>query len=113
MPPTASKADCTRASSPTLLHERWQGLHFADTVFPAFLMMMGVSVAIAFGKAKETGVQAADYRKVLWRAFRLVLLGFILVNVDWFADFASTTSRYFGVLQRTGPGLRRLRPHST
>ncbi len=87
---------------PTLLHERWQGLHFADTVFPAFLMMMGVSVAIAFGKAKETGVQAADYRKVLWRAFRLVLLGFILVNVDWFADFASTTSRYFGVLQRTG-----------
>ena len=87
---------------PTLLHEHWEGLHFADTVFPAFLMMMGVSVAIAFDKAKEVGVTAADYRKVLWRAFRLVLLGFILVNVDWFANFSSTTSRYFGVLQRTG-----------
>ncbi|MDV6330706.1 acyltransferase family protein [Asticcacaulis sp. 201] len=86
-----------------LLHERWEGLHLADTVFPAFLMMVGVSVPLALGKIKASGaVDAGVLSKVIWRAIRLVALGFILVNIDYFANFATNTWRLFGVLQRTG-----------
>ncbi len=85
-----------------LLHERWDGLHFADTVFPAFLMMMGVSVAMALSKARATPGQKPDAaRKAVVRALRLCALGFILVNVDYFANFHGSW-RLFGVLQRTG-----------
>ena len=87
---------------PQLLHERWDGLHFADTVFPAFLMMMGVSVPMALSRVKADGLKADQGMKIFWRAFRLFLLGFMLANLDWFADFSATTWRLFGVLQRTG-----------
>ncbi|ESQ88101.1 acyltransferase family protein [Asticcacaulis benevestitus] len=88
---------------PQLLHEPWQGLHFADTVFPAFLMMMGVSVPMALTKAKvATGLNGEQFRRIFWRTFRLVFLGFLLVNLDWFAHFGGTTWRLFGVLQRIG-----------
>ncbi|ESQ85215.1 hypothetical protein AEAC466_05755 [Asticcacaulis sp. AC466] len=88
---------------PQLLHERWEGLHLADTVFPAFLMMVGVSVPLALGKIKDSGaVDAGALSKVIWRALRLIALGFILVNIDYFAHFATNTWRLFGVLQRTG-----------
>ena len=32
---------------PTLLHERWDGLHLADVVFPAFLLMVGISIPLS------------------------------------------------------------------
>src|SRR3954447_9577484 len=44
----------------TLLHSRWDGLTLADLVFPAFLMMMGVSVPLSFGDRNDPGVVGAD-----------------------------------------------------
>jgi predicted acyltransferase len=86
---------------PTLLHERWNGLHLADVVFPAFLLMVGISLAISM--SKPGAVNAPDaYRHILWRSVRLVVLGWLLSNMWWFMDFHATSWRLFGVLQRIG-----------
>ena len=82
---------------PLLLHSRWNGLTIADVVFPGFLFMVGVSIPLAFKRRDE-----ADYSAIVWRTFRLILLGFILSNIFWFSQFSSGTWRLFGVLQRIG-----------
>ena len=84
---------------PLLLHAHWQGLTIADTVFPGFLMMMGVAIPLAMA-GSEGGAQATG--AILARAGRLVLLGFLLSNLYWFADFSNGDWRLFGVLQRIG-----------
>ena len=48
------------------------------------------------------GKSGSDYSRILWRAFRLILLGFILSNIFWFSQFSSGSWRLFGVLQRIG-----------
>ncbi|MFL6735148.1 MAG: acyltransferase family protein [Sphingomicrobium sp.] len=81
----------------TMLHSRWEGVTLADTVFPAFLMMVGVSIPLSLHDRRE-----GQGGRIGWRAFRLILLGFILTNLWWFSDFQATTWRPFGVLQRIG-----------
>ncbi len=86
-----------------LEHERWQGIHIADLVFPAFLMMLGISIPMALAKTKaQYGLNTIQSKRIFWRAFRLIALGFILTNLGWFAHFSSATWRLFGVLQRIG-----------
>lgn len=80
-----------------LLHSRWDGLTIADVVFPAFLFMVGVSIPLAFKRRED-----ADYSAILWRTFRLLLLGFVLSNIFWLSKFDSGTWRLLGVLQRIG-----------
>ena len=88
---------------PTLLHSHWQGLTLADVVFPAFLMLVGVSIPLALGGARErTGLDAEQGRRILGRTLRLFALGFVLSNLWWFSDFDATSWRLFGVLQRIG-----------
>ena len=88
---------------PTLLHSHWQGLTLADIVFPAFLMLMGVSIPLALGSARErSGLSAEQGRHILGRTVRLFGLGFVLSNLWWFSDFDATSWRLFGVLQRIG-----------
>ncbi|MBV9528451.1 heparan-alpha-glucosaminide N-acetyltransferase domain-containing protein [Sphingomonas sp.] len=82
---------------PMLLHSHWDGLTIADIVFPSFLFMVGVSIPLSF-RAREQ----VDYSGILWRAARLILLGFILSNIFWFSQFSSGSWRLFGVLQRIG-----------
>lgn len=84
---------------PTLLHVSWEGLTLADLVFPSFLTMVGV--AIPFSMRARTG-DSRLYWSISGRTFRLILLGFILSNLYWFASFASGEWRLFGVLQRIG-----------
>ena len=88
---------------PTLLHSHWAGLTLADIVFPGFLMMVGVSIPLALGRARDgAGLDAEQSRHILGRTLRLFVLGFILSNLWWFSDFAATDWRLFGVLQRIG-----------
>ena len=82
---------------PLLLHSHWDGLTIADIVFPAFLFMVGVSIPLSLRRKEE-----ADYSHILWRALRLLLLGFILSNLFWLSQFSSGSWRLFGVLQRIG-----------
>jgi len=88
---------------PTLLHSHWDGVTLADLVFPAFLFMVGVSIPLSMRERPGAPVSPDEQRsRIVWRSFRLVLLGFILSNLWWFSDFSATTWRAFGVLQRIG-----------
>ncbi|MEM9965644.1 MAG: heparan-alpha-glucosaminide N-acetyltransferase domain-containing protein, partial [Asticcacaulis sp.] len=85
---------------PLLLHAHWDGLKIADVVFPAFLLMVGVSIPMALAKAKATtGLNGEQGRKIFWRTFRLFLIGFLLSNLSWLATFGEPW-RFWGVLQR-------------
>lgn len=81
---------------PWLLHSPWAGFTAADAVFPAFIFLVGVSIAVASGgKAPGAGHIAA-------RTMRLLLIGLLLSNMYWLADFAANAPRLMGVLQRIG-----------
>jgi predicted acyltransferase len=83
---------------PVLLHAKWAGFTAADLVFPAFIAMVGVSIAIS---AKPGRPDAAAARKILARAARLILLGLLLVNMYLpLAPEALWPPRLPGVLQR-------------
>jgi predicted acyltransferase len=80
-----------------LLHSPWAGFTVADAVFPAFLFIVGVSIA-AFNRSA-----AAARRQVLMRTARLLLLGFLLSNVTWLWMHGWSLERglrVMGVLQR-------------
>jgi predicted acyltransferase len=82
---------------PLLLHAHWDGLMLADLVFPGFLMMVGVAIPLAMANA-----QGGHTGPILARTARLFVLGFLLSNLYWFADFSSGDWRLWGVLQRIG-----------
>lgn len=81
-----------------LLHSQWAGFTLADTVFPAFITMVGVSIAVSARAGR-----AVDTRAVLMRALRLILLGLFLTNMfilwNWHHNWPP---RMPGVLQRIG-----------
>nr|CAH7757107.1 unnamed protein product [Callosobruchus chinensis] len=81
-----------------LNHAKWNGLHFADLIFPSFVWIMGVcipiSLASSFKKRLATNVMLLN---VLKRSAKLFLLGVFLgggVDLSYL--------RLFGVLQRFG-----------
>ncbi len=85
--------------APILLHKSWEGLTLADLVFPAFLTMVGIAIPFSLRQRAATGASTGP---ILSRTGRLILLGFILSNLYWFADFGDRDWRLFGVLQRIG-----------
>src|SRR5947209_3021093 len=76
---------------PSLGHAHWHGITAADLVFPFFLVIMGVSMAISFAKKRPT------LAKVLRRSALLFALGFFL---NAFPHFDPTEVHIMGVLQR-------------
>jgi predicted acyltransferase len=81
---------------PLLLHSDWAGFTIADGVFPAFIVMLGVSATVS-SRARGGKVLA-----ILMRAARLILLGLVLSNVFWLYDMSEYHPRLPGVLQRIG-----------
>ena len=79
---------------PLLLHADWAGFTIADSVFPAFILIMGVSIALSARGGAATPILA--------RAGRLVLLGLLLSNIFWLYDAETFHPRLPGVLQRIG-----------
>jgi predicted acyltransferase len=87
---------------PWLEHAPWHGLSPPDFVFPMFLVVMGVSIALALVPQQERGADVrALSRKVLWRALRIVLLGLALQAAAWLT-IEQRPFRVMGVLQRIG-----------
>lgn len=82
-----------------LLHSHWIGLTLADLVFPAFIFMVGVSIAVSM---REVVLDASTTRRVVIRSLRLILLGLLLTNLYWLADYETHIFRWGGVLQRIG-----------
>src|SRR6516165_9484771 len=55
---------------PVLLHAKWAGFTAADVVFPAFITIVGISIAISTKPGQRAGT---SLRKILWRSGRLIL----------------------------------------
>lgn len=85
-----------------LLHSEWNGCTPTDLVFPFFLFIVGVSIALGIVPRVEAGADLPALRRpVLIRAAKIIglglllhLLAFWLLDKDWF--------RPWGVLQRIG-----------
>jgi predicted acyltransferase len=82
---------------PQLLHSSWAGFHFADSVFPAFVVMTGVSIPIA---NRATQLDRATLRKITARTLRLILIGIVISNLIWMVSLGDGVFRPEGVLQR-------------
>lgn len=75
-----------------LQHSAWDGCSFADIVFPFFIVIVGISIVIAFN-GREVRLQ-----KIAWRTFYLFLIG-LFINA-FPNHFDPYTVRIMGVLQR-------------
>ena len=63
-------------------HAAWHGVTPTDLIFPTFLFIVGVSLALAGGPKVEAGADlAALQRAWWWRALRIILLGWVLAVI--------------------------------
>lgn len=93
--------DWSHVYSP-LDHSPWKGCTPTDLVFPFFLFVVGVSVALSILPRQEQGVASANLmRTALWRALRILGLG-VLINVLAWWWMPGVHLRFPGVLQRIG-----------
>lgn len=81
-----------------LEHAPWNGWTFTDTIFPFFLFIGGVSMALSLGRLAAAGAsKPALLGKLAWRAALIFLIGFTL---NFMPYFNLNTVRIPGVLQR-------------
>lgn len=85
-----------------LQHAAWHGCTPTDLVFPFFLFVAGVSLALVLGPRLDAGTEQATLRRGLWlRALRIVALGLLLHAAAWLLN-DGREFRPMGVLQRIG-----------
>ena len=83
-----------------LVHPTWDGWTLIDMVAPAFLFCIGVAMPLSFARRASKGDNKQTLlRHVLWRAFVLVALGFLL---NLYPTFDFETVRIPSVLSRIG-----------
>src|SRR5205809_787095 len=65
------------------------GLGFADTIFPAFLFIVGLSVPFALHKRIQSNEnRSAIAWHIITRSFALIVMGFFHVNIE---NYSSTS----------------------
>lgn len=85
-----------------LLHSEWIGCTPTDLVFPFFLFIVGVSIALGIAPRVEAGADLRGIRHaVLVRSLRIIGLG-LLLNLLAFWLLDKPWFRPWGVLQRIG-----------
>jgi len=85
-----------------LLHSEWNGCTPTDLVFPFFLFIVGVSIALGIVPRVERGDDTMQLqRAVLLRAARIIGLGLLLHLLAWWL-LDKEHFRPWGVLQRIG-----------
>jgi predicted acyltransferase len=81
-----------------LQHADWNGLTFADVVFPFFIFIMGAVIPFSFGDRVESG---ETKQKLLTRIIRRTVILFALgLVINGFPYYNLATLRIMGVLQR-------------
>ncbi len=81
-----------------LRHADWNGWTPTDLIFPFFLFIVGVSIAIALGRrAAPGGAQGKLYLKIVRRSVIIFALGLVIYG---FPYYQLSTLRIPGVLQR-------------
>lgn len=84
---------------PLLAHSSWHGCTFADLVFPFFIFIGGVSIALTFNRAKKYALPFPPvFKIILKRTIILFLLGLLLNAFPNHFDISNI--RILGVLQR-------------
>jgi predicted acyltransferase len=86
---------------PILAHADWVGFTVADFVFPAFVFMVGVSVALASRGSEALNTRTVN--RIVSRSVRLFVVGFLLTNLlyQWMHGWSFDGGfRLMGVLQR-------------
>ncbi len=84
---------------PPLEHKPWNGLTPTDLIFPFFIFIVGVSVALAYNKRLQAGVPRTPMlKKIVFRSIKIYGVGLLL----WFANthFDIDRLRFVGVLPR-------------
>ena len=72
------------------------GMGFSDTIFPAFLFIVGLSIPIAIGSRMARGdSKYSILLHIFRRALALVLMGFFMVNQENFNQQVSQSLRMF------------------
>lgn len=85
-----------------LEHSAWHGCTPTDLVFPFFLFIVGVSVALALEPRREQGAdRGVLMRAACWRGLRILGLG-VLINLVACWLLPDVHLRLPGVLQRIG-----------
>ena len=81
-----------------LLHADWNGITPTDFIYPFFLYIVGVSIALAYQKRLDKNAdKKALVKKIFIRSLKIFALGIFL----WlWPDFDFTSLRWAGVLQR-------------
>lgn len=81
-----------------LRHAEWNGCTITDLIFPFFLFIVGISIALAYSKRLDAGTPKKGlYRKIIIRSVNIYLLGIFL----WlYPEFNFTEIRWVGVLPR-------------
>lgn len=86
------------ASYAQLQHATWSGCTLTDLVFPTFLFLVGVSMAISQFSGRRIPI-AASLAKGTRRSLLLIFIGLFL---NMLPSFNLGTLRYCGVMQRIG-----------
>lgn len=86
----------------TLEHAEWNGCHFADLIFPFFLVIVGISLVLSLSKQIKLGIDKTDLiEKIIQRTLIILFLGYLLNlfpnHLTWDSIM---TVRVYGVLQR-------------
>jgi len=70
-------------------------LGLADTVFPAFLFIVGLSIPLAIRAGRERGAsRTTSFLHILRRSLALLVMGFFLVNYEEFTKGPAVVSQF-------------------
>lgn len=81
-----------------LSHARWHGITPTDFIFPFFIFIVGVSIALSYSKQIGAAKPRKEMvKKILVRAIKIYVIGFF---IHYLPDFDFSKFDLFGVLQR-------------
>lgn len=82
-----------------LLHKPWHGITPTDLIFPFFIFIVGVSIALAYTKRLELGLPRKDmFGKIIWRSLKIFSVGILLAFYHKVNSSAEGFSHLLGIV---------------